>query len=121
LHPSALISARPGWAFTPNELGRPWPQAGKPDDPTPAAPQPLRLLLLHYPEALPGCRVEDPPVAKPEGDVVGPFPAVGDQVAGPLLACRHRLARLLLLPGVSRHDLPRQPVGEVDEPRAVDP
>src|SRR5204862_6718401 len=98
--PSPRISARPQWAFTPNELGRPWPEAGKSDDPAATAPQLLRLLLLHYPAAVAGCRVEDPPVAEPEGDVVGPFPAVRDEVSVPLLTRRHRLARLLLLRGV---------------------
>ena len=78
--------------------------------------------LLDDAEAVARRRVEDPPAAEPERDVIGALgPAVGDEIAWPLGPCLDRRSRGLLLPGVARDEPPGGPVGDVDEPRAVDP
>ena len=76
-----------------------------------------RLILLdHSPDALPPGRVQDLPVAEPEGDVV----AVADEVASPQLVARNRHRHRLLLVGVARDEPSKPAIRHMDEAGTVD-
>ncbi len=67
-------------------------------------------------------RVEYPPLAEPERDVMRPFGRPeADEVASPEVALVDRLCGSLLLVRVPRYEAAEPAVGHVHEPGAVDP